>query len=123
MFERDIPEKRAWVKFPETFSASFETCATLNDSWGFDLKDNKNKTFKEFLNLLVNAAGSNANLLMNIGPMPNGKVPQPFINSFKEMGEWIRIYGESIYGTRGGYLPLQKWELLHRNRKNIRSYT
>ena len=58
---------------------------------------------------MVNAAGSNANLLMNIGPMPNGKVPQPFINSFKEMGEWISVYGESIYGTRGGYLPLQKW--------------
>ncbi|HAY3507876.1 alpha-L-fucosidase [Elizabethkingia anophelis] len=110
MFERDIPgQNEHGLSFQKPSQLPLETCATLNDSWGFDLKDNKNKTFKEFLNLLVNAAGSNANLLMNIGPMPNGKVPQPFINSFKEMGEWISVYGESIYGTRGGYLPLQKW--------------
>lgn len=110
MFERDIPgENKGGLSFQKTSQLPLETCETLNGSWGFDLKDNKNKTGKELLDLLVNAAGSNANLLMNVGPMPNGKIPEPFIRSFTEIGDWMKVYGESIYGTRGGYLPKQKW--------------
>lgn len=110
MFEKDIPGKnKSGLNYQKISKLPLEYCETLNNSWGFDLKDNKNKTFKEFLHLLVNAAGSNANLLMNVGPMPNGKIPEPFIHSFKEMGAWLKLYGESIYDTRGGYLSLQEW--------------
>ena len=110
MFERDIPgQNKSGLSFQKTSQLPLETCETINGSWGFNLKDNKNKTSKELLDLLVNAAGSNANLLLNVGPMPNGKIPEPFIHSFTEMGNWVKVYGESIYGTRGGYLPPQKW--------------
>lgn len=110
MFERDIPgQNKSGLSFQKISPLPLETCATLNDSWGFNIKDDHYKTKKEFVDLLVNAAGSNANLLMNIGPMPNGRFAQPFIEKLDSMGQWMKIYGESIYGTRGGYLPLQSW--------------
>ncbi|MDE1190613.1 MAG: alpha-L-fucosidase [Arachidicoccus sp.] len=110
MFERDIPgQNTGGLSFQKASQLPLETCSTLNDSWGFNLKDNHYKTLKEFVDLLVNDAGVNANLLMNIGPMPNGKIAQPFLNVMDSMGSWIKIYGESIYGTRGGYLTLQDW--------------
>ncbi|MGF7231384.1 alpha-L-fucosidase [Arachidicoccus sp.] len=110
MFERDIPgQNKSGLSFQKISQLPLETCATLNDSWGFNIKDDNYKTLKEFVDLLVGAAGSNANLLMNIGPMPNGKIAEPFKEKLDSMGVWMKTYGESIYGTRGGYLPLQKW--------------
>lgn len=110
MFERDIPGQNAHgLSFQQVSALPLETCATLNDSWGFNIKDDNNKTLQEFVGLLVGAAGSNANLLMNIGPMPNGLFGKPFDEKLDSMGTWIKTYGESIYGTRGGYLPLQSW--------------
>lgn len=110
MFERDIPGQNAHgLSFQKVSQLPLETCATLNDSWGFNIKDDNYKTLKKFVDLLVGAAGSNANLLMNIGPMPNGKIADPFKEKLDSMGVWMGAYGESIYGTRGGYLPLQKW--------------
>ena len=115
MFERDIPgQNKNGLSFQKASQLPLETCATLNDSWGFDLKDNHYKTLQEFVDLLVNDAGVNANLLMNIGPMPNGKIAQPFLNVMDSMGTWMKTYGESIYGTRGGYLPLQSWGAITR---------
>ena len=110
MFERDIPGQNAHgLSFQKVSQLPLETCATLNDSWGFNLKDDNYKTLPQFVGLLAGAACSNANLLMNIGPMPNGLFAAPFDKSLDSMGTWIKTYGESIYGTRGGYIGLQKW--------------
>jgi alpha-L-fucosidase len=110
MFERDIPGQNAHgLSFQKVSPLPLETCATLNDSWGFTLKDDHYKTLAEFVRLLSGAACSNANLLMNIGPMPNGLFSEPFNQALDSMGTWIKTYGQSIYGTRGGYIGLQKW--------------
>lgn len=110
MFERDIPGQNAHgLSFQQVSQLPLETCATLNDSWGFNIKDDHYKTLKAFVGLLVGAASSDANLLMNIGPMPNGLFDAPFDQKLDSMGTWIKTYGESIYGTRGGYVSLQKW--------------
>lgn len=110
MFERDLPgENTAGLSFQQISQLPLETAATMDDSWGFTLKDDKTKTFPEFVNLLVGAAGRNANLLMNVGPMPNGKIPADFVHRFDQMGAWMKTYGESIYNTRGGYLKPQDW--------------
>ncbi|HEY8895423.1 MAG TPA: alpha-L-fucosidase, partial [Niastella sp.] len=55
------------------------------------------------------AAGRDANLLLNVGPMPNGLIQSEFTDSLAGAGKWLQQYGESIYGTRGGPLPPQSW--------------
>jgi alpha-L-fucosidase len=55
------------------------------------------------------AAGSNANFLLNVGPMPNGRIQPEFVARLKEMGEWLQQNSEAIYGTRGGPLRPRPW--------------
>ena len=57
----------------------------------------------------MQAAGRNGNLLLNIGPRPDGKLPEAAVERLREMGEWLARYGESIYGTRGGDIPPHDW--------------
>lgn len=58
---------------------------------------------------MVKAAGKNANLLMNVGPQPNGELPATALQRLKEVGEWMKQYGETIYGTRGGLVAPHDW--------------
>jgi len=59
--------------------------------------------------MLVSAAGNNSNLLLNIGPMPNGEISEEFVTRLHAVGEWLSRYGESIYNTRGGPLAPADW--------------
>ena len=58
---------------------------------------------------MVKAAGKNANLLMNIGPQPNGELPATAVEHLKQVGKWMNQYGETIYGTRGGDVVPHTW--------------
>ncbi len=71
-------------------------------SWGFNLKDRKHKTNKELIQYLVKAAGYDSNLLLNVGPMPNGRIQKEHIKSLSEIGDWVKLNGETIYGTSRG---------------------
>ena len=61
------------------------------------------------IHYLVKAAGKDANLLMNIGPQPDGELPEVAVQRLKEVGEWMSKYGETIYGTRGGLVAPHDW--------------
>jgi len=67
----------------------------------------------------VNAAGRNANLLLNVGPMPNGELPPEAIANLQQVGKWIEKNGESIYGTRGGPVAPQSWGVTTRKGDRI----
>ena len=86
-----------------------ESSNTLNGSWGFNIGDSKYKSSETVEEMLVRAAGNNSNLLLNIGPMPNGEIQQEFVDRLHAVGEWLSTYGESIYGTRGGPIPPGDW--------------
>ncbi|MBD4632595.1 alpha-L-fucosidase, partial [Xanthomonas citri pv. citri] len=58
---------------------------------------------------LVKAAGMGANLLLNVGPQPDGKLPATALSRMKELGSWLRENGETIYGTEAGPFPAQSW--------------
>ena len=113
MFEQDVPgENTSGLSFQKISSLPLETCATINNSWGFNLTDTTYKTPTQIVGLLVKSAGNGGNLLLNIGPMPNGEIQPEFIDRLHWMGNWLKTYGESIYNTKGGYLHPQKWGCL-----------
>ena len=121
MFERDLPgENKSGLSFQKASDKlPLETCETMNDSWGFNIKDDKYKSVKQVIHYLVNAAGRNANFLLNVGPMPNGKIQSEFVDTLKEVGKWMQQYGESIYGTRGNIVPPQEWGVVTAKNKTV----
>ena len=110
MFERDLPgENTAGLSGQEVSKLPLETCETMNGMWGYRINDQNYKSTKTLIQLLVKAAGRDANLLMNIGPQPNGELPATSLLRLKEMGEWLNQYGETVYGTRGGLVAPHNW--------------
>lgn len=111
MFEKDLPgQNKSGLSFQKASEKlPLETCETMNNSWGFNIKDDKYKSVKDLIHYIVNAAGRNANFLLNVGPMPNGVVQEEFQDTLKAIGNWMDKYGESVYGTRGNIMPAQDW--------------
>jgi alpha-L-fucosidase len=79
----------------------WESCITICKQWAWK-PDDKMKSLTECLETLVRCAGGDGNLLFNVGPMPDGRIEPRQIRRLEQMGDWLKKYGESIYGTRGG---------------------
>lgn len=110
IFERDLPgENKAGLSGQEISRLPLETCQTMNGMWGYKLIDQEYKNTDTLIQYLVGAAGKGANLLMNVGPQPNGEIPAAALQRLKEIGEWTRANGETIYGTTAGDIPVQEW--------------
>lgn len=77
----------------------FEVCMTLNETWGYKYFDDQWKTPKTIIENLVDIASKGGNYLLNIGPMANGLIPEPIIRALQEVGKFMKVNGESIYGT------------------------
>ena len=84
----------------------WELCTTITEgAWGYQ-PNAKVKSFDQIVKLLVGAVGRDGNLLLNVGPRPDGQIEPAQAQRLKEVGDWLKTNGQSIYGTRGGpYLP------------------
>jgi len=111
MFEKDLPghNTAGFNDKVQLGELPFEMCETMNNSWGFNLLDTRYKSTKDLVHLLVKAAGYDAGLLLNVGPMPNGKIQPEFQARLREVGQWLAKNGEAIYGTRGGPVSARDW--------------
>jgi alpha-L-fucosidase len=111
MFEKDLPGGRNsdFNSKSEIGSLPLESCDTINGAWGYNKTDKRFKSSTQLIQYLVRAAGNNANFLLNIGPMPDGKIQPEFKERLHAMGEWLRGNGDSIYGTRGGPIQPRPW--------------
>jgi alpha-L-fucosidase len=78
----------------------WETCMTINGSWGFRLKDKDFKSTKTLLHNLIDIASKGGNYLLNVGPTAEGEIPQPEIERLSAMGDWLKTNGSAIYGTK-----------------------
>jgi alpha-L-fucosidase len=83
----------------------WETCMTIGTQWSWKPNDQL-KDVKRCVHTLIKTASGNGNLLFNVGPMADGRIEQRQAYLLKQMGNWLNIFGESIYGTNGGpYYP------------------
>ena len=79
---------------------AWETCMTIGTQWSWKPND-KLKSKEECIHTLLQTVGGDGNLLFNVGPMPDGRMEQRQVNRLKEIGDWLKINGEAVYGTRG----------------------
>jgi alpha-L-fucosidase len=87
----------------------WETCMTLNDTWGFKSYDNNWKPTKTLIQNLVDIASKGGNYLLNVGPTSLGEIPQPSVERLQEIGKWMKVNGESIYGTTASPFAKLMW--------------
>ena len=77
----------------------WETCMTMNDTWGYKKDDNKWKSTETLIRNLCDIASKGGNYLLNVGPTSEGLIPQPSLDRLAEVGQWMKVNGEAIYGT------------------------
>lgn len=87
----------------------WETCMTMNDTWGFNRADQKWKSTTTLLRHLCDIASKGGNFLLNVGPTADGTIPEASVTRLREIGRWMKTNGESIYGTRASPFTKLPW--------------
>lgn len=121
MFEKDLPgQNHTGLSFQKpSDQLPLETCETMNNSWGYNITDHARKSVKDLVHYLVKAASLNTNFLLNVGPMPNGKIQMENIDTLKLLGNWMQQYAATIQGTRGNIIPSQEWGVVTAKDKKV----
>lgn len=120
MFEKDLPGfNTTGFGGADISQLPLETCETMNDSWGYNITDRTFKSSKSIIHYLVNAAGRNANFLLNVGPKPNGVIQKEFTDTLSLVGKWMELNAGSIRGTLGNVVAAQNWGVLTQKNKTI----
>jgi alpha-L-fucosidase len=105
-FEQDLPgQNTAGFNATTVFGLPLEVCMTINNSWGINANDHNYKSSRRLVHLLARSASVGANLLLNVGPTAEGEIPPIQAERLREVGAWLKVNGESIYGTHGGVIP------------------
>jgi alpha-L-fucosidase len=111
----DTPEQRIGGFQSER---PWETCITIGEQWAWKPNDPVKST-EQCIHTLIRTVGGDGNLLFNVGPMPDGRIEPLQIERLKEMGDWLKLYGESVYGTRGGPYKPTDWGVSTRKGNKI----
>ena len=120
MFEQDLPgENDHGFSGQGISSLPLEACITMNGSWGYRADDNRYKSVKELITLIVRAASKGANVLLNVGPDPSGRIPEAALARLKAIGEWMRENGHTVNGCGITGIPPQNWGVSTGNETHV----
>ncbi|RZK61365.1 MAG: alpha-L-fucosidase, partial [Pedobacter sp.] len=112
--EQTIPE--AFIPYP------WETCLTMGRAWSYN-KNEKYKPARKLVQILVDIVAKNGNLLLNVGPGPDGELHKEAYDRLEEIGKWIKVNGESIYGTKPVFpYRKDKWAFTGKDKIQYVSY-
>jgi alpha-L-fucosidase len=111
----DTPEQRVGSF---QINRPWESCITIARQWAWK-PDDEVKSLEQCLQTLIRSAGGDGNLLFNVGPKPDGTIEPLQVERLKEMGEWLKQYGYTIYGTRGGPFKPTDWGVSTRKENKI----
>jgi alpha-L-fucosidase len=111
VFEQQIPG--------DTIVRPWESCMTMNDSWGFNSKDNNWKSTRIIVRNISDIVSKGGNLLLNIGPDGQGRVPENCEIGLDSVGQWMKANGESIYGCKASNLPQPQWGRITAKRNRL----
>jgi alpha-L-fucosidase len=87
----------------------WETCMTMNDTWGYKSDDQNWKSTEQLIRMLVDAASKGGNFLLNVGPTADGNFPPESVQRLKEIGDWMDLNSDSIYGTQASPFANLPW--------------
>jgi alpha-L-fucosidase len=88
---------------------SWESCMTMNDTWGFKTNDTKWKSTETLVRNLIDIASKGGNYLLNVGPTGKGEIPEASLERLAEIGTWMKVNGESIHGTTASLFSTVSW--------------
>ncbi len=88
----------------------WELCLSCNDTWGYKSGDHNWKSSDALLRVLIDSVSLGGNVLLNVGPDANGRVPEPAVQTLRRIGAWLGRNGESIYGTRRSPYSIIPWK-------------
>ena len=105
-FEQDLPGENT-TGFNETtiYGLPIQVCMTINDHWGWSRDDRNTKSARRLVHVLAKSASVGGNLLLNVGPTPEGEIPALHQERLREVGRWLAQNGDGIYYTRAGAIP------------------
>jgi len=88
---------------------NWEVCMTMNGHWGYNAWDEQWKSTKDLLQKLIDISSKGGNFLLNVGPNEYGVIPKVCQQNLREIGDWLKVNGEAIYGTQASPFPFLSW--------------
>jgi alpha-L-fucosidase len=119
----DIETPEQYIPATGIPGRDWETCMTMNDTWGYKVDDHHWKSAETLIRNLIDIASKGGNYLLNVGPTSLGEFPEPIVERLHAIGAWMKVNGESIYGTRASEFSHLDWGRSTTKREADSSFT
>lgn len=108
-YEGDLETPEQYIPATGIPYKNWESCMTMNGTWGFKKNDNNWKTTQTLIRNLIDIASKGGNYLLNVGPTDEGLIPQQSIERLQQMGTWLKVNGDAIYGSKASPFAYLSW--------------